>query len=153
MIRFRPRFAGRSTPLTIAATFLAGAVVAHGLDHVFQDRGLTGLEPQILWAGVVLFVAVYGMLVLVLLEHPAAPRVALAVGLFVAIAVTAVHVPPDWSSASDSYIDRSATTASWIAMLTEPIAGAVLAAVALRTVIEQRHSRLTATTGASPAPR
>jgi hypothetical protein len=153
MIRFRARFAGRSTPLTIAAISLAAAQIAHALDHVFQERGLGGLEPQILWGGVALLVAAYGTLVLVLLGHPAAPRVALAVGLFAAIGVTAAHVPPDWGWACDSYPDRSSTGASWIAMLSEPIAGAVLAAVALQTLLKQRRSRSTALTGATPVPR
>ena len=38
-------------------------------------------------------------------------------------------------------------------MLSEPLAGAVLAAVALQTVLKQRRSRSTALTGVTPAPR
>jgi hypothetical protein len=125
--------------LAIANIAFVAGIALHGTDHMRQARGLEGLTPEVLWAGIGLAVVAFATLPLTLSRHPQAPLVAAVVGLWTAIAVTAVHLGPDSGAFSDSYWHLSLDAYSWIVMLAEILTALTFGLVGIREL--RRHAR------------
>jgi hypothetical protein len=108
--------AGLDTLAVANLVFLA-TMVLHGADHVRQGTG--DLAPEVFWGGMVLGVLALSSLPFTLRRRPRAPMVAAAVGLGTVLAVSASHLAPHWSAASDPYPGQGLDAWSWAAMLSE----------------------------------
>jgi hypothetical protein len=82
-------------------------------------------------------VVAFVTLPLTLSRHPQAPLVAAVVGVWTAIAVTAVHLGPDSGAFSDSYWHLSLDAYSWIVMLAEILTALTFGLVGIREL--RRH--------------
>lgn len=111
---------------TAAAVYFVGFMFHNG-DHL--RRGFDVITRHVFWGGMAVGLASAFALALVVLRHPMASRVAIAVGFSAAIGVTAAHLLPEWSAFSDSLIDGHVDALTWVAVLAE-IGGAVLMSVA-----------------------
>jgi hypothetical protein len=131
----------RSRALTAASIAFVAANVAHTLDHLRQ--GTSGLSTEILAGGSALSLLALATLVFVLRGDRRAPLVATVVGLWSAAGVAASHIAPHWSAFSDSYPEIHADALSWIVMLAEVAAAAVLGLVGL-VEFQATRSRLSA---------
>lgn len=106
---------------TAAAVYFVGFMFHNG-DHL--RRGFDVITRHVFWGGMAVGLASAFALALVVLRHPMASRVAIAVGFSAAIGVTAAHLLPEWSAFSDSLPDGNADAMSWAAVLAE-IGGAL----------------------------
>lgn len=122
--------------LTTAAALFVGANVLHTLDHVRQ--GFERITAEVLTAGSLLSVAAVLALVLVLRADRRAAAVCVAVGASAAVGVAAAHLAPHWSAFSDPYADQSLDVLSWVVMLAEIAAAALLAVVGARELPRRR---------------
>lgn len=113
--------------LEVAAAVYFVGFMFHNGDHL--RRGLDVLTRHVFWGGTAVGLASAFALALVVLRHPMASRVAVAVGFSVALGVTAAHLLPEWSAFSDSLPDGNADAMSWAAVLSE-IGGALALGVA-----------------------
>ncbi len=102
--------------------YVAGFLV-HNADHA--RRGLEDVGEVVVWAGTVAAMLTAAVVVLVVVRHPSAPLAAAAIGLSQALGYAVVHLTPEWSPASDSFVTGSVDAWSWAASLTE--IGAALA--------------------------
>jgi hypothetical protein len=131
--------------LRYAAILLGFGVIVHGADHTFfQDRGLDGLTSDVMTGGTIVFIASFIVIGLVFTGSSRAPQAAAAVGFFVAVGVSLVHIflaqgPP----IVDSYPALDMGAGSWAAMLTE-VASAILFGLAGLNAMHAR-SRTAAT--------
>lgn len=103
-----------------AAVYFVGFMFHNG-DHV--RRGFDVVTRHVFWGGTAVGLATVFALALVVIRHPMASRVAVAVGFGVALGVTAAHLLPEWSAFSDSLPDGNPDAMSWAAVVAE-IAGA-----------------------------
>ena len=122
----------RIDALTAASIAFGLSILVHGADHIRQGTG--SLTREVFWGGAVLALVNFTTIGLALRRHPRAPLFCAAVGLWTAVAVSASHLAPHWSAFSNPYPDLSLDVLSWVAMLSEVIAGLVLAAVAIAAV-------------------
>jgi hypothetical protein len=122
--------------LTTAAALFLGANVLHTLDHL--RRGLDGQTIEILSAGSLLTLGAVLALVLALRGDRHAPLVCLAIGASGVLGISASHLAPHWSAFSDPYPGASLDALSWVVMLAEIAAAALLAAVAARELPRRR---------------
>ena len=106
---------------TAAAVYFVGFMFHNG-DHL--RRGIDVVTRHVFWGGMAVGLASAYALALVVLRHPMASRVAVAVGFSAAIGVTAAHLLPEWSAFSDSLPDGNPDAMSWAAVLAE-IGGAL----------------------------
>lgn len=106
---------------TAAAVYFVGFMFHNG-DHL--RRGFDVVTRHVFWGGMAVGLASAFALALVVLRHPMASRVAVAVGFSAALGVTAAHLLPEWSAFSDSLPDGNADAMSWAAVLAE-IGGAL----------------------------
>jgi hypothetical protein len=107
----------RLDTLAVANLVFLATMVLHGADHVRQGTG--NLTPEVFWGGMVLGVLALSSLPFTLRRHPRAPLVAAVVGLWTVVAVSASHLAPHWSAASDPYPGQGLDAWSWAAMLSE----------------------------------
>lgn len=125
--------------LKYSSLFYALGLALHTADHL--RRGLDAVTPQVLWAGNVSTLVGITTVVLVVLGYRLAPEVAAATGIPVALGVAAVHLLPQWSALSDSFVDAShtgVTALSWTVVLVE-IAGAfAMGVIGIATVRRRR---------------
>ena len=119
----------RVDALTAASVAFALSILAHGADHIRQGTG--SLTREVFWGGAVLALLNFTTVGLALRRHPRAALYCAAVGLWTAFAVSASHLAPHWSAFSNPYPDLSLDALSWVAMLSEVVAGLVLAGVAI----------------------
>jgi hypothetical protein len=105
-------------------------MLLHGADHIRQGTG--SLTHEVFWGGAALAVVGFSTVPLAVRRHPRAPLYCAAVGLWTVLAVSASHLAPHWSAFSNPYPDLSVDALSWAAMLTEVVAGGVLAAIGIR---------------------
>jgi hypothetical protein len=133
---------GRRRPDALLAANIAFAVtvVLHGIDHSRQARGVGALATEVVAGGTVIFVLTATTLVLSLRNHPRAALFAAVIGLSTAVGVSLSHLAPHWSAFSDPYADLSLDVLSWIVMLAEIAAAAVLGIVGLRELPGVRRS-------------
>jgi hypothetical protein len=117
--------------LVAANVAFVAAVALHGLDHVFQARGVDALSTEVVSGGTAIFVLAATSLGLALWHHPRAPLVSAVVGLWTAVGVSASHLAPHWSAFSDPYADASLPAYSWAGALTEIVAAVGLGLVGL----------------------
>jgi hypothetical protein len=122
----------RIDALTAASIAFALSILAHGADHIRQGTG--SLTREVFWGGAALALVNFTTVGLTLRRHPRAPVYCAAVGLWTALAVSASHLAPHWSALSNPYRDLSLDALSWVAMLSEVVAGLVLAGVAVAAV-------------------
>jgi hypothetical protein len=123
----------RSLDAVAAASIVfAVTVVAHGIDHSRQARGVGALATEVVAGGTVIFALTALVVVLAVRRHPRAPLFAAVTGFTVAIGVSLSHLAPHWSAFSDPYADLSLDALSWIVMLAEIAAAFALGIVALR---------------------
>ena len=120
----------RIDPLAWASIAFVAAMLLHGADHIRQGTG--SLTHEVFWGGVVLAVAGFSTVPLALRRNPRAPLYCAAVGLWAVLGVSASHLAPHWSAFSNPYPELSVDALSWAAMLTEVVAGGVLAAIGIR---------------------
>jgi hypothetical protein len=114
--------------------FMVGSAI-HLVDHL--RRGQDSVTEQLYWAGNLALVVQVVVITLVLTRHRVAPLAAAAAGFPLAIAFTAAHWLPHWSSLSDSFVDDGASAFSYVASITE-IVGAAAVGVAGLAVIRAR---------------
>lgn len=115
------------TLLRTAAVVFATGLVLHTADHF--RRGTDILTNHVLAAGTLSTIASLVVLALVLTRHRLAAPAAAALGLSMALGVTAAHLLPTWSAFSDSLPDGDVHAVTWAAVLLE-IAGAAFLGVA-----------------------
>jgi hypothetical protein len=128
---------GDDRRLRIASVVFAGGFVLHNADHA--RRGLAAITDHVVWGGTGVAMVAAIVLTLVFTRHPDAPRVAVAAGLVIALAVSASHLLPTWSPFSDSLPHGDVDVFTWIAVLAE-VAGATLLALAgINTVAGSRR--------------
>jgi hypothetical protein len=126
----QPRRIGRDRLAVAAMAFLA-ANLLHSADHVRQD--LAGVNGVVFGGGAILTAAAVTVCVATQRDHPRAPLLATVVGFAGAVLVSASHLAPHWSVASDSYVDDIHPDAlSWAVMLLEVGAGIALGIVGVR---------------------
>lgn len=113
--------------LTAAAWVFIGGLLFHNLDHA--RRGLSVTGEGVIWGGTLLLVVSAAMLTLVFTRHPLAPMAATAVGGAAAIGVSAAHLLPDWGPLSEELAAADVDALTWVAVMSEIGAGALLAAV------------------------
>jgi hypothetical protein len=118
----------------VANVVFVVAVVLHDSDHYRQARGIGALTPQVRASGTVVALVVVAGLVLTLVRHPQAPRLATLVGFGAAVAVIMAHLAPHWSAFSDPYWTLHLDAYSWSVMLAEIVAGFVLGIVGLQAI-------------------
>src|SRR6266516_120297 len=123
---------GRLDSLAMTNIAFVAAVALHGTDHMRQARGLEGLTPEVLWAGVALALVAFATLPLSLSPHPRAPLVAAVVGLWSGVGVAAVHLGPGSGGFSDSYWDLSPDAYSWAVMLAEVLTALIFGLAGIR---------------------
>ena len=117
------------TPLRVAAlVFLAGFLLHNG-DHL--RRGTDVLTWAVLWAGTVSGIVSLAAIALALTGHRWAPQLAAAVGISMALGVSAVHLTPHWSVLSDSLPDGHVDAFTWVAVLAEVVGALVFGMVGL----------------------
>jgi hypothetical protein len=125
--------------LTYAAFVFAAALLAHGADHM--RRGLKVLTPEVYWAGMALSALAVISIILVVARHSWGPWLSVVVGLPMAVAVTASHLLPHWSSFSDAFPGSAADRWSYAAVLFE-VTGALLFGLAgLRVLLRPAQSK------------
>lgn len=107
--------------LRSAAIVFAVGLALHTADHV--RRGVGVLTPEVLWGGTVLTLVGVVAIAAVLARHRLAPKVAVVVGFYTAVAVATTHLLPHWSSLSDAFPGSGVGWLSWAAVSVE-IAGA-----------------------------
>ena len=120
--------------LAIAALVFLGANLLHGIDHL--RTGLERLAVPVPVGGAAITAGAVLSLVLALRDHPRAPLVATAVGLWSALLIANAHLAPDWGSLSDSYVGNSFDAFSWTVVIAELAAALTLGVVGAR---ELRH--------------
>jgi hypothetical protein len=125
--------------LVVANVALVGAMLLHGYDHFRQERGVGALTTEVLLGGVVLFALALGALVVNVRRSPRAPLISMAVGLYIAIAVSASHMAPHWSAFSDPYADLGVDALSWFAALLEIGVALVFGLLGARALTLTRH--------------
>jgi hypothetical protein len=101
----------------------------HVLDHMRQGRHLA---TQVYVAGTLGIIAALIVLTLVLRQHPVAPLAAAVFGTLDAVAVLAVHFPPNWFFLSDSYQPLHLDALSWVSAAVVVAAAAALAVAGIR---------------------
>jgi len=111
------------------------ANIAHSLDH--QRQGTERLTTEVMVGGTIITILAVVTLVLALRRHPQAPLVATVVGLWTALGVTSSHILPHWSAFSDPYPDLNVDAFSWLIVLAEIGAAAVLGLVGLRGLLRR----------------
>jgi hypothetical protein len=125
--------------LRFCALFYALGLALHTVDHV--RRGLDAITPQVLWAGNVSTVIGITVVVLVVTGSRYGPLLAAVTGIPIALGVALVHLVPEWSALSDSFVgahNTGVTALSWTVVLIE-IAGALaLGVVGLHDVSRER---------------
>jgi hypothetical protein len=114
--------------------FMVGSGI-HLIDHL--RRGQDSVTEQLYWAGNLGLVVQVAVITLVLTRHRVAPLAAAAAGFPLAVAFTAAHWLPHWSSLSDSFVDDGASAFSYVASLAE-IAGALAVGLAGLSIIRSR---------------
>ena len=127
-----------SRMLVLASAALLATVALHGADHLLQERGIEALTTEVKVGGFINAALAALAFVLARREHPRAPVVAAAVGIYLVVGVSAAHFAPQWSALSDPYAELDLGFASWAAAIAEVGAAAVLAAVGL-AVLRQRR--------------
>lgn len=115
--------------LLVAHLFFIAAMVLHTLDHFRQGTGR--LSVGVMTGGSVLAALAVAPLWLTVRRHPKAPLVAIIVGFYTAIAVSAAHLAPNWGVFSDPYPDLSLDSYSWSVMLSEIAMGLIFGLVGL----------------------
>ena len=131
-------YSNRNRMLLGASAALLAAVLAHGVDHSLQERGVGALTTEVLIGGSVNAALAVIAFVLARRNHPRAPAVAAGVGTYLVVGVSAAHFAPHWSALSDPYADLDLGFLSWAAAAAEVGAAAVLAAVGLAVLRQQR---------------
>ena len=126
--------------------FMMGSAI-HLIDHL--RRGQTSVTEQLYWAGTFALVVQVAVITLVLTRHKVAPLAAAAAGFPLAIAFTAAHWLPHWSSLSDSFVDNGASAFSYVASIME-IAGGFAVGFAGLSIIRARGLASVATRSLSP---
>ena len=114
--------------------FMVGSAI-HLVDHL--RRGQDSVTEQLYWAGNLALVVQVAVITLVLTRHKVAPLAAAAAGFPLALAFTAAHWLPHWSSLSDSFVDDGASAFSYVASLTE-IAGGFAVGLAGLAILRSR---------------
>ncbi|MFY9587113.1 MAG: hypothetical protein WAT66_06635 [Actinomycetota bacterium] len=115
--------------LLVAHVAFIAAMVLHTLDHFRQ--GTDRLSVGVLAGGTFLSLIAVAPLWLTVRRHPKAPQVAMWVGYYTAVAVTAAHVLPNWGVFSDPYPSLHLDAYSWAVMLAEIGMGVVFGTVGL----------------------
>ena len=124
--------------LLLAAAAVLATVVLHGVDHVLQERGIGSLTTEVRAGGAVNAALAVIAFVLALRDHPRAPAVAVGVGAYLAVGVSAAHFAPHWSAFSDPYPELDLGFVSWAAAVAE-VAAAVSLAVVGMVVLRRRR--------------
>ena len=124
--------------LLVASAALLIAVGLHGVDHTLQDRGIGALTTEVLAGGLIIGGLAALVFVLALRGHPRAPLMAVGVGAYIALSVSAAHFVPHWSALSDPYSDLDLGVVSWAAAAFEVACAAVLAAVGVAVMRRRR---------------
>jgi hypothetical protein len=119
----------RGRVLQYAAIVFGVTLAFHNGDHF--RRGTDTVTDEVAIAGTVVGIVSIVAIVLALMRHPLAPRVATIVGSAVMIGIVGAHLLPHWSAFSDSFPDAHHSVLSWAAVLSELVGGAVFAAAGL----------------------
>ena len=114
------------------------SVLLHGTDHLIQDRGVGALDTGVIIGGSVNYLLAIAVTVLVLMRHERAPLVAVFVGFYIAVGVSAAHLLPEWGQLSDPYSELSLSAYSWIVVLLEIGTGFLLGLAGLRAMRRAR---------------
>lgn len=131
---------------TASLAFIVGFVL-HNADHA--RRGLSDTPEATIWLGTLLGLIVAVTLTLVFTRHPGSPEAALVTGLATALGVTAIHLLPSWSPASEPLTTGGYSYLTWVAVMAEILGGVALGAAGWVTVNHKRHKLRQASSGES----
>ncbi|MGW4368152.1 hypothetical protein ACWEKT_21170 [Nocardia takedensis] len=120
-----------------AVAYLAGYLI-HSIRHIVH------LIPQTPTPTLVLGSAGWLLAVVVVLavrrDHPHAPHVLIAIGLFTGAMVLLVHLAPDWTPFNQPWRQHNATFTMWFSLGANAV-GALIAAVAGAVALRMRPAR------------
>ncbi len=126
--------------LRYAALLYAFGLMVHTADHL--HRGIDVLTWEVLWAGNISTVLGVVVIAMVLGGHRLAPAAATALGLSVAVGISAVHLLPHWSAMSDAFPGShgaGVTPVSWTVVLIEVAGAAAMGLIGLTICLRQRE--------------
>lgn len=126
--------------LRYAAALYGLGFVLHTADHL--RRGVGAVTLQVFWLGMLSSVLAVAGIVLVVRDHRLAAEAAVAIGLPIAIGVSAVHLLPDWGVLSDPLLTGGMAPLTWVAVLLE-IGGAAAFGIAGLLVLRLQLRRST----------
>jgi hypothetical protein len=113
-----------SRSLRRAGYAFALGFVAHNADHA--RRGVDAVTDHVVWGGTTVAVVAAVTLTLVFTGHRLAPIAAAAGGFGIAAGVSASHLAPRWSAFSDALPGGDVDGLTWVAVVSEIAAAAVL---------------------------
>lgn len=131
--------------LILANVLLSATVLAHGLDHALQDRGIGALTTEVRIGGFVNAILAGLALVLALRRSQRALVASAVAGVTIAFGVVSAHFAPHWSALSDPYSGLDLGALSWVAAGAEAAAAAGLAVVAISALRERQGQLSTGT--------
>jgi hypothetical protein len=131
--------------LIIANVLLTATVLAHGLDHTLQERGIDALTTEVRIGGFANAVLAGLALVLALRRSQRALVTSAVAGVWIFLGVGSAHFAPHWSALSDPYSGLSLGALSWVAAGAEAAAAAGLAVVAIGALRERQRQLATGT--------
>jgi hypothetical protein len=134
---------GRSAnkPVTVATLALIGAGALHDLDHLLNQPHRS-FNPEVFALAGLGWLALFVTLYLAYRDHRLAPLFALTTGLGTAVGLVAVHIVPDFSAISDSYVGLGVNAASWVSVGILMTVSLVLAFVGGSQLLQRRNEAL-----------
>jgi hypothetical protein len=128
-------------PVQLATLALIGAGILHDLDHVLNQPHRS-FDLDVFVVGGLGWLALFATLYLAHRDHRLAPLFAFATGLGTAAGLVLVHVVPDFSVISDSYIGLGVNAASWASIAISMTLGLILAFVGASQLLQRRDEAL-----------
>jgi hypothetical protein len=131
--------------LILANLLLTATVLAHGVDHALQERGVGALTTEVRIGGFV-NASLAGLALVLALRRSQRALVASAVaGVWIALGVVSAHFAPHWSALSDPYSGLGLGALSWVVAGAEAAAAVVLAVVAISALRGRQRQLATGT--------
>jgi hypothetical protein len=131
--------------LILANLLLTATVLAHGVDHALQERGVGALTTEVRIGGFVNASLAGLTLVLALRRSQRALVVSAVAGVSILLGVVSAHFAPHWSALSDPYSGLGLGALSWVAAGAEAAAAAGLAVVAISALRGRQRQLATGT--------
>ena len=125
----------------MATLALIGAGALHDLDHLLNQPHRS-FQPEVFVLAMLGWLALFATLFLAHRDHGLAPLFAFATGLGTAAGLVVVHLVPDFSVISDSYVGLGVDAVSWVSVGVLMIVSLVLAFVGGSQLLQRRDEAL-----------